>query len=135
MIPLRVLDRDLRQRLVDIRVRLRQFDPRASAEIAADVRRNDLCDAAQASGALDAQTMSAERLTLAAQQITEALQRIADGTFGRCEECDAAIPPARLKAIPTATLCVRCQTAAESRAARTVRARHPASVHDEAVHL
>jgi len=54
---------------------------------------------------------------LAAQRITETLQRIADGTYGRCEECDEPIPPARLKAIPTATLCVPCQSAAEFRAA------------------
>ena len=135
MISLRTLERDLRQRLVDIRVRLRQFDPRASAEIAADVRRNDLCDSAQAMGTLDAQTISVERLSLAAQHITATLQRIADGTYGRCEECDERIPPARLKAVPTATLCVRCQTAAESRTARAVRPRHATWDHEEALHL
>ena len=76
--------------------------------------------------------MSVERLTLAAQRITETLQRIADGTYGRCEECDEPIPPARLKAIPTATLCVPCQSAAEFRAARA-----PQSTRDdeEAPHL
>ena len=132
MTPLRALEQDLRQRLLDIRARLRQLDPRASAEIAADARRNDLCDSAQAIGALEAQTMSVERLTLAAHRITETLQRIADGTYGRCEECDEPIPPARLNAIPTATLCVRCQSAAESRAAR---APHSAWDHEEAPHL
>jgi phage/conjugal plasmid C-4 type zinc finger TraR family protein len=135
MIPLRALERDLRQRLLDIRVRLRQLDPRASADIAADVRRNDLCDSAQAIGALDAQTMSVERLFLAAQRITKTLQRIADGTYGRCEDCDERIPPARLKAVPTATLCVRCQTAAESRTASAVRPRHATWDHEEALHL
>jgi len=64
--------------------------------------------------------------------LTETLQRIADGTYGRCEECDEPIPPARLKAIPTATLCVPCQSAAEFRAARS-----PQSTRDdeEAPHL
>jgi DnaK suppressor protein len=135
MTPLHALDHDLRQRLADIRVRLRQLDSRASADIAADLRRDDLCDSAQAIGALEAQTMSVERLTLAAQRITETLRRIADGTYGRCAECDARIPPARLRAVPTAALCVRCQTAAEARAARSGRARHPASDQEEAVHL
>jgi len=135
MTPLRTLERDLRQRLGDIRVRLRQLDPRAGGEIAADLRRDDLCDSAQAIGALEAQTMSVERLTLAAQRITETLRRIADGTYGRCEECSEPIPPARLKAIPTATLCVRCQTAAEARAARAGRARQAAWDPEEAPYL
>ena len=135
MISLGALERDLRQRLVAIRARLRQLDPRASPEIAADVRRNDLCDSAQALGALDVQTMSGERLALVAQRITETLRRIADGTFGRCEECEEMIPPARLEAIPTATLCVRCQTAAELHAPRAVRARPAAWDHEEAPHL
>ncbi len=129
MTALRPLEQDLRQRLHDLHVRLDQLHPRASAEIAADVRRNDLCDSAQAMGTLEAQTMSVERLTLTAQRITEALQRIANGTYGRCQECDEPIPPARLKAIPTATLCVRCQSAAERRAPRAARA--PQSTWDD----
>lgn len=76
-------EQDLRQRLLDIRARLHQLDPRDSSEIIADARRNDLCDSAQAIGALEAQTMSVERLTLTAQQVTATLQRIADGTYGR----------------------------------------------------
>jgi DnaK suppressor protein len=99
------------------------------------VRREDLCDSAQAIGALEAQTMSVERRTLAAQRIAETLQRIADGTYGRCEECDEPIPPARLKAMPTATLCVRCQSAAELRASRATRTRQPALDYEEAPHL
>jgi len=135
MTPLHALEEDLRQRLQDIHARLDQLHPRASAEIAADVRRNDLCDSAQAMGALEAQTMSVERLTLAAQRITETLQRIADGTYGRCEECDEPIPPARLKAIPTATLCVPCQSAAELRAHRAACAPRLPRDDEEAPHL
>ena len=29
----------------------------------------------------------------------------------RCEECDAPIPPARRKAMPSARMCVKCQEA------------------------
>ena len=132
---LAALEQNLRQPLLDIRTRLHQLDPRDSSEIIADARRNDLCDSAQAIGALEAQTMSVERLTLTAQQITATLQRIADGTYGRCEECDEQIPPARLNAIPTATLCVRCQSAAELRAPGAARARYPTSDHEEAPNL
>jgi DnaK suppressor protein len=134
MISLCDLEQDLRQQLDNIRVRLRQLHPQASPEIAADARRNDPCDSAQAIGALEAQTMSVERLTLAAQRITETLQRIADGTYGRCAECDEPIPPARLKAMPTATLCIRCQSAAELRASRAVRARPSVWDYEEAPH-
>jgi DnaK suppressor protein len=135
MIPLRTLEQDLRQQLADIRVRLHRLQPQASPEMAADVRRDDLCDAAQAIGALEAQTMSVERLRLAAQRIAQTLQRIADGTYGRCDACDEPIPPARLKAMPTATLCVPCQTAAELRASRAARARPSAVDYEEAPHL
>ena len=74
MTALRILEQDLRQRLHDIHVRLYQLHPRASAEIADDMRRDDLCDSAQAIGALEAETMSVERLTLAAQRITATLE-------------------------------------------------------------
>ena len=41
-------------------------------------------------------------------QIEAALERIEDGRYGRCEECRAKIPEARLDAIPFAALCVKC---------------------------
>jgi DnaK suppressor protein len=41
-------------------------------------------------------------------EITEALNRIRNGTFGRCEECQATIPKARLQAVPYTRHCVAC---------------------------
>lgn len=41
-------------------------------------------------------------------EIEAALERIEDGAYGRCEDCNARIPAARLEAIPYATCCVRC---------------------------
>jgi RNA polymerase-binding transcription factor DksA len=38
----------------------------------------------------------------------EALRRIEDGTFGRCEDCGQAIASARIEAIPYARFCVQC---------------------------
>lgn len=32
-----------------------------------------------------------------------------NGSYGRCEDCEGMIAPARLKAIPWARCCVRCQ--------------------------
>lgn len=45
--------------------------------------------------------------------IEEALARIDDGTYGRCDSCDKAIPIARLRANPYASLCIECKRAEE----------------------
>jgi DnaK suppressor protein len=42
-------------------------------------------------------------------QVTDALARFEQGTYGICESCREEIDPARLKALPYATLCIRCQ--------------------------
>jgi DnaK suppressor protein len=47
-------------------------------------------------------------------KIKEALARIADGTFGICEECGEEISEERLKARPVTTLCIECKTKAEA---------------------
>jgi len=41
--------------------------------------------------------------------IDDALQRIEEGTYGKCEECGKPIRKTRLKAIPHARLCITCQ--------------------------
>ncbi len=42
-------------------------------------------------------------------QVTDALGRFEAGTYGICGQCGAEIDPARLKALPYATLCLHCQ--------------------------
>ena len=42
-------------------------------------------------------------------QVTDALERFDEGTYGICEQCGTEIDPARLKALPYATLCIHCQ--------------------------
>ncbi len=44
-----------------------------------------------------------------AHKISNALERISMGTYGKCEACGATIPTARLDAKPSASLCIRCQ--------------------------
>ena len=44
------------------------------------------------------------------REIDGALARIADGTYGRCEECGTDIDYARLEVQPTARRCVECQS-------------------------
>lgn len=40
--------------------------------------------------------------------IRHALANIKSGKYGRCERCGREIEPERLKAMPTATLCLTC---------------------------
>ena len=46
-------------------------------------------------------------------QIEDALKKIEEGTFGTCSRCGKPISPARLEALPYATLCVDCQARVE----------------------
>jgi DnaK suppressor protein len=50
--------------------------------------------------------------------IDEALLRIADGTYGTCEECGKKIHKERLKIMPFARNCVACQSDIEKQAAK-----------------
>ncbi|MBN6189315.1 TraR/DksA C4-type zinc finger protein [Aneurinibacillus sp. BA2021] len=43
--------------------------------------------------------------------ITHSLRKIADGTYGACEECGKEIPYERLEAMPTARYCIEHQEA------------------------
>ena len=46
-------------------------------------------------------------------EIAEALRRLAVGAFGICESCHEPIALSRLRAVPAARFCVRCQAAQE----------------------
>ena len=48
-------------------------------------------------------------------EISDALLRLEGGTYGVCQDCQRAIPLARLRAMPAARLCVPCQARAEQR--------------------
>lgn len=42
-------------------------------------------------------------------KIEKAIDRITDGTFGVCENCEEEISVKRLEARPVTTLCIRCK--------------------------
>jgi len=48
-------------------------------------------------------------------EFDDALKRIEEGTFGVCEDCKSPIAKNRLKAVPYARLCVKCQEKKEKR--------------------
>jgi RNA polymerase-binding protein DksA len=49
-------------------------------------------------------------------EIEHALKRIAEGTYGKCENCGAEIDPDRLEILPETTLCVPCRELIDKRA-------------------
>ena len=48
-------------------------------------------------------------------ELDDALKRIEEGVFGFCEDCKVLIAKNRLKALPHARLCVKCQEKREKR--------------------
>ena len=65
-----------------------------------------------------------ELLVERVNRIVQALERLDAGGYGVCAECNEAIAPARLRAMPEVTTCVRCQDRLErmSRQLQTVEA-------------
>ncbi|MFQ5898734.1 MAG: TraR/DksA family transcriptional regulator [Candidatus Methylomirabilia bacterium] len=55
-----------------------------------------------------------------ANRLADALDRLRNGLYGVCEECEEPIAPARLRAIPEVTTCVRCQDRLEREARHAV---------------
>ena len=51
------------------------------------------------------------------REILDALERIQDGSFGRCAACEAWIAKERLKAVPHARNCISCQRKMEEEVA------------------
>jgi DnaK suppressor protein len=47
------------------------------------------------------------------RNVTAALRRIDDGSYGVCLECEEEINPKRLAAVPWTALCIGCQEAAD----------------------
>jgi DnaK suppressor protein len=59
------------------------------------------------------------RLTDALAEVEHALKKYEAGTYGICDLCNQPIKPARLEALPQATLCLECK----ARQAKNARSR------------
>ena len=49
------------------------------------------------------------------EMIERALERIEDGVYGYCVECEGRVTKTRLKAIPYTPFCIKCASKLESR--------------------
>jgi DnaK suppressor protein len=87
----------------------------------------DVMDAALDSTQDEISSQLAEVESRELAQIENALERMRDGQYGRCEGCNGRIPMARLNALPYATMCIKCQRESELLGER-VRARRDEEV-------
>jgi DnaK suppressor protein len=55
-------------------------------------------------------TASARSLTASLADVDRALEKVTEGTYGRCDRCGGVIPDERLEARPTTAHCVACAT-------------------------
>jgi DnaK suppressor protein len=94
-------------RLLTVRRTLQAQAQRHTGEL---VRLTAYGAAAERDG-MDPQTVAAlvDSTRQALADTTQALKRIADGAYGRCERCGVDIPVERLEIFPHARYCVPCQ--------------------------
>lgn len=110
----------LRRELDVILSRLERHERTAQADARADDGRlvGDMFADAQVIASRNLDALSYERLSRRARELSNALERVRDGSYGICEECGGAIPAARRRALPGVTTCVRCQEQGEKLRAR-----------------
>ena len=108
-----------KQRLLEVRQELLQ---RIAAQRGGQVSRADMVAAhdlrasderARAATEIGEEFAMNEHETAELNAIDAALERWAQGLYGRCQDCGVEIPEARLQAYPMALRCVACQTQAE----------------------
>ena len=80
-----------------------------------DLAHLDPSDRATASIAKDDLLGEAARSSATLAEVEAALDRIGDGSYGRCTECDREIPLARLEAVPWTPYCIQDQEIADRR--------------------
>jgi RNA polymerase-binding transcription factor DksA len=100
----------LQQRLRDQRRYFLQEFCRAEEglEVIAEERESELEEHAQEEQTARLLTHLDDRTLQAVKEIDAALQKILDGTYGKCESCHKPISLARLKALPATRFCKTC---------------------------
>ena len=54
------------------------------------------------------QVAAHEQLQAVLADVHRALAKLGEGSYGKCDRCNASIPSERLEILPWASLCVRC---------------------------
>jgi len=74
----------------------------------------DQMDEIQYAAERDLAILNVDRESTTLRDVRAALRRVREGGFGICVDCEGAISPKRLEAVPWASRCVHCQEVAES---------------------
>ncbi len=91
----------------------------------------DEVDAIHASESREIGFVTRELLVARVKRLSMALDRLNEGEYGICMECDETISPARLHVMPEVLTCVRCQDRIERAGRRSARvATEPQFVED-----
>jgi DnaK suppressor protein len=107
---------EYRQQLLDLEARLSNRAEREreqAREQVIDVPRDTAGDSVADEGESE-DFAEAELDATVLQQVRDALQRIADGTFGRCVVDGEPIEPTRLEAVPWTPYCMKHQKLREA---------------------
>ena len=113
-----VLAEALASRLVMLRSQHASQPPGLTqAERSSLAREEDAGEAMQRAGDREVEALVADIDSAEADAIEAALHRIHGIGYGRCAECDVAIPFERLRVEPQALRCVPCQTLREEQTA------------------
>lgn len=109
------IERLLRKQRTQLDAELREDVERARgeeyAELAGPV--TDVGDQASADLLADLDNAEIARDVRTLRELEAALQRFADGSYGKCVDCGGEIAFERLRAYPTATRCASCQSVHE----------------------
>jgi DnaK suppressor protein len=70
---------------------------------------NEQIEKVQLAGEREFAVRTLEHQSKSLMQINRALERIEEGEFGICLECEEPISPKRLAAVPWAAYCLHCQ--------------------------
>ena len=104
---------ELRMMLLDRRSGiLKSFNEEIAATLENESKQvvvGDAADLAQGASENELSFRLAEVESRELGQIDKALAKINEGTYGVCEKCNEPISSARMKALPFASKCIRCQ--------------------------
>jgi DnaK suppressor protein len=104
---LKYFERKLLEKQLQLQSDVAAFE--GEARDAGDVDVSDTTDDAAADESTSQALEEGGVISQTLQRVESALQRIKDGTYGRCTICGRQIPPARLEAVPWAEYCVEDQ--------------------------
>ncbi len=109
-IGMRRYEKILRQKLADVIAEVQKLDRITVQTTAEDF------EAVQLAGEREWAMRNLEREAILLRELRGALDRIAEGSFGICLQCEEEISPKRLSALPWVRFRIKCQEAAERQA-------------------